>query len=339
MRAIFLLSAFSLLYGDTPSASTPDNEPLVPPEVIEAEIVDAQKEFDEAKKMFNPWYTGPLLTPSASVAPYHRVNIQPYLFYTNNYAHFDNRGHSKNTPDLNVLNPQLAPIQIGITHHLDIGLSAQGIWQHTKGQGYANWGDTSVTVGYGLFLETPYRPGLKVAVKETFPTGKYQKFSEKKAAVQSTGGGSFVTTFSATISKVVWWISTHPMGFRSSIQYSIPAHVHVKGYNSYGGDPSTKGVVNVGGTLAVDVGYEYSFTQNWVAALDIAYTHSWKTKFKGTTVASVGSPTSSDQLSLAPAIEYNPTADLGFIAGIWFTVWGRNSSNFLAEIISFTYTF
>ena len=339
MYILFALLSLPFLYGDNSPRLPMDDEPLVSPKVVEAEIRDAQKEFSEAKKMFNPWYTGPLLTPSASIAPYHRVNIQPYLFYTNNYAYFDNLGRSHKTAHLNILNPQLSPIQMGITDHLDIGMSTQAVWQHTKGEGYTNLGDTSLTLGYALFLETPYRPGIKVALKESFPTGKYQKFSEKKSAVESTGSGSFATTLSATVSKVVWWVSTHPMGFRASAQCTIPSNVHVKGFNSYGGGPGTKGVVHVGNTFSLDFGYEYSFTQNWVGALDIAYSHSWKTTFKGTTTGSVGSLHSTDQLSIAPALEYNLSGDVGFIAGIWFTVWGRNTPNFLSEIISFTYTF
>ena len=71
------------------------------------------------KKMFNPWYTGPLLTPSAHVLPAPHVVIQPYFYYINNYAHFDEHGKSHRTPHLEVIQPALAPLQVGITQWME----------------------------------------------------------------------------------------------------------------------------------------------------------------------------------------------------------------------------
>ena len=93
-------------------------EPLVPPQEIERQLSAAEKEFAEAKKMFNPWYTGPLLTPSAHVLPPPNVLIQPYLFYINNYARFDKHGKSHDIPHLQVVKPTLAPSS-GRYHKLD----------------------------------------------------------------------------------------------------------------------------------------------------------------------------------------------------------------------------
>ena len=39
------------------------------PEQIEQELQSAEAQFQRAKKMFNPWYTGPLQTPGASMMP------------------------------------------------------------------------------------------------------------------------------------------------------------------------------------------------------------------------------------------------------------------------------
>ena len=82
---LFLMTSFYLFSAD----QTP-----VPHEIIEKELKSAEEEFREAKKMFNPWYTGPLLTPSAHILPPGYFNIQPYLFLTNNYARFNQSGKS-----------------------------------------------------------------------------------------------------------------------------------------------------------------------------------------------------------------------------------------------------
>jgi hypothetical protein len=342
MKKIWLLGSLlglSLYADDLPEYTNPP-----PPEVIEAQLRDAQKEFDEAKKMFNPWYAGPLLTPSAHILPPGDVNIQPYLFYTNNYAKFDEHGHSHKIPNIHSFNPQF-PVLIGMLSWLDLSFNVQGVWNQANKQYTGFWGDTSVGLGFGLLSEGPYRPALLFGIKETFPTGRYQKLNPKKGGTDATGAGSYNTTLSFNISKVVWWVTLHPMCFRFSLNYSLPALVSVKGYNAYGGGSGTHGRVHPGNTFQGDLGYEYSFTQKWVAALDIVYSYSRKTTFSGHpgftapgVPATVGGPFN-DQLSLAPALEYNPNENLSYLIGTWFSVWGRNSFNFAAAVITVEYTF
>jgi hypothetical protein len=86
-------------------------------------------------------------------------------------------------------------------------------------------------------------------------------------------------------------------------------------------------------------------SQKVVLATDFVYEYDGKVTFKGIngtnadgTVATNESP-SGDKISLAPAIEYNFTPDIALIAGLWFTVSGRNSSDFVAGIINFSYGF
>lgn len=337
MRRQWILP-FSLLFSAPLFSQQQQPKPLVPPQQIEKEINAAEKEFKEAKKMFNPWYTGPLLTPSAHVLPPGYFVIQPYVFFTNNYAHFDEHGKSHRVPHLEQIKPSLSPFQFGITKWMDGTVSFGGVRNHQKGQTFWGWSDTTMSLGFGLLSETAYRPAIKFVVQESFPTGNFQKFRPEEASVASTGSGSFMTQFSLNISKVVWWLTLHPMNFRASFNYTVNSNVDVKGFNSYGGGKGTHGTVKGGNTFAFDFGYEYSFTKRWVAAFDFVYNYSSKNTFSGHTVAPVGGPFN-DQISLAPAIEYNVTENLGFIAGVWFTVWGRNSSNFVSEVVSVTYTF
>ena len=85
----------------------------------------------------------------------------------------------------------------------------------------------------------------------------------------------------------------------------------------------------LGPLYSADFGYEFSFSQSWAAALDVVYTYTQKTNFTGRAGTSatgapnvVGGPFS-DQLSLAPAIEYNVNSNIGFIGGVWFSVWEK----------------
>ena len=47
---------------------------------------------------------------------------------------------------------------------------------------------------------------------------------------------------------------------------------------------------------------------------------------------------SNDQLSMAPAIEYNVNESMNFLAGVWFNVYGRNVAKFIGVGFVFSYT-
>ena len=319
-------------------------EKQISPVVIEEQLKDAEAEFQKAKKMFNPWYTGPLLAPSAHILPPGMFNIQPYLFFTNNRAKYNKHAHAKDIPNLHVLNPQFI-LLFGIIDWMDGYLTTQGVGNKQNGQSSMNWGDSSVSLGFGLLSENAYRPAVLLSVRENLPSGKYQHLNAKKEGVDATGSGAYQTTIGLNLAKVVWWLTDHPMSFRLAQSWGIPAMVHVSGYNAYGGGRGTRGKVRLGHSYSADLGWEYSFTQRWVFTLDVVYTYSQKIKFSGrhdtdtTGTPNVTGGPFNDQLSLAPGIEYNVNENLGFLGGVWFTVWGRNSLDFVSGIVSFTYTF
>lgn len=311
---------------------------------IQKEINEARRQYEHAKELFNPWYSGPLLTGGAHMMAPGYIGLQPYLFVADNYAVFDGHYTSHGIPDLIQLNPQINALQAGITSWLDIALGIQGFcnWQDNKYSG--GLGDTAVTLGFPLLVEDLYVPAMKIGIQETFPTGRYQKLTPGKVAVQGIGMGSYQTTLSYRIAKLCFWSTLHPLNLRSTVAYTIPTTVHVKGFNSYGGGYDTRGTVRPGNQLSVSVGMEWSVTQRWVFANDFVYAHHNRTKFsgkKGTTkdgnTAHTGAP-SSEQFSLAPAIEYNFSSMLGVLGGVWFSFAGRNSSKFVQGIVSVTYT-
>ena len=93
------------------------------------------------------------------------------------------------------------------------------------------------------------------------------------------------------------------------------------------------------------VSFEFILNQKWVLAPDNVYIHADATQFYGTLgttaaglPATVGTP-SSEQISLAPAIEYNFSANFGIEAGCWFAAWGRNTTEFRSGVINFAYTY
>lgn len=311
---------------------------------IEAEIQDAEKEFESAKKMFSPWYAGPLITPSPHVLEPGLVNVQPYLFITNNYGEYTRSGSSRSIPTLFQVNPSVVA-QFGIVKHLSFMAVVQGLYSKQNDKSSFNYMDTTLRLNIEILKEQAHKPAIAFTIAETFPSGKYQRLDPGNGGLDTTGAGAYQTTFSFNIGKVVWWIPSHPMNVRFSLNYAVASNVHVRSFNAYGGGYGTDGTVKVGDNVTLDFGYEYSFTKKWVIACDAVYTYTASSTFSGNpgidkegNPASVGSPFN-DQLSFAPALEYNPTENLGILAGVWVSAWGRNSSQFVSGVLTLEYTF
>ena len=348
------LLAFLLSLLLTPvawSQESPQKQLQVPPPIstvppplstVDEQLRQAQAEFEVAKKMFNPWYAGPLLTPGAhNVPPGHYV-LQAYLFVQDTHAVFNKDRRSQDIPDIWSVRPVML-FQMGWLSRLDFSISMQGFYKTQSGKDTFYFGDTSLGWGVQLQKEKPYRPAIRFSITESLPTGRYDKLNPAKNGIDATGSGAYTTTFALNFSKIFWWMSTHPFALRGSLSYAVPMVAQVQGFNAYGGGRGTRGRVRPGNSLAIDAAIELSFTQRWVFALDLVYSYQNRSTFsghKGRTlarqIASVGAP-SNDSLSAAPAIEYNPSDHMGILAGVWFTVIGRNSADFIAGVLSVYY--
>lgn len=315
------------------------------PQQVQAELDQAQRDFEIAKKMFLPWYTGPLITGSAENVPDGMWNVQGYMYFNVDHGEYDNSRCSIDIPNIWTIQP-LGLLQRGLTDWLDATVIATGFFKWSDGEYAQTFADMNFTFGFQVLKEGPYVPNIRLSLGENFPTGRYKNLSSKKGGLDASGSGAFETVVGIDISKVFWQFPLHPVRYRFAGTYEIPNHdVFVKNFNAYGGGFGTRGDVCPPQTLNLDMALEVSLTKKWVFAGDVAYTYSLSTSFSGNPgmteeglPASVGGP-SSDQLSLAPAIEYNVSDTGGFIGGIWFTVTGRNSANFAAIVLSYTQLF
>jgi hypothetical protein len=100
-----------------------------------------------------------------------------------------------------------------------------------------------------------------------------------------------------------------------------------------------------GNNLQGIASFELSLSKNWALALDNVYTHTDTTQFFGTPGITFDGELSKDknpsieEFSMAPAIEYNFSSHFGMIAGCWFSVCGRNSTEFRSGVINIDYTY
>ena len=194
---------------------------------------------------------------------------------------------------------------------------------------------------FQLYYDTPgtWAPAVKLALKANAPLGKYQKLNPNDKGTDAGGGGSWNPAVGLVFSRLFHYTGVHFLAARLALLYAVPNSVHVKGLNVYGGGRGTHGTVYPGPFFTADLGLEYTLAQKWALALDVFYVHENHTRFKGTKGETNGIPNnmggpSSEQISLAPAIEYNWNANYGVIAGVWFSVAGRNAEEFINGVIA-----
>lgn len=324
---------------------------------------------------FTPWVTGPLLAPSARTMPKGDVNFEPYLFAGRNIGRYDSHWDRRSTTEGTAASLQV-PLQIGVTDNMQVFLNPTVYYNVFESAHAYRFGDLAVGVAFQLATDEPgtWMPDILLQFTETFPTGKYQKLNPKKRGTDGVGGGSFATQIMIATQKWFYYANCHCLRARFSASYTYAAPTHVKDFNSYGGGMGAHGKVYPGSVVSSIIGLEYPLNQRWVLALDIMGTGRTRTRFKGfpgmvdpfatigQTIATVGSSVgtsngilllsqqtspilttvgspSSMQFSLAPAIEYNLSSTIGWIGGVWFSVAGMNTSQFVTGVIAYNQVF
>jgi hypothetical protein len=315
------------------------------PEEIQQELQKAEARFQHALKLFNPWYTGPLITPSATMVAPGWAMWQPYIFFTDTHASYDKRRRVVDRPNLFSIKVVPVLFQVGVTPSVDATIIMSGVANWSRGHSGGGFNDITAAVGFLIQKEDLYVPKFKLTISQSFPTGKYQRLSHNGLGLDGTGVGAWQTSFTFAMGKVLFWNTLHPVNARFAITGTLSTSVRVRDFNVYGGGFGTRGTVHPGNAYNADLGLELSINQPWVLALDVVYNWQNRTTFHGKPgFTAVGTPASvgtgySDQLSLAPAIEYNFNEYMGILWGVWFTVWGRNSGDFVSGIFSWYWYF
>lgn len=288
----------------------------------------------------SPWLTGPLLTPSAHVVPKGHFNIEPYLYVIETIGSYNSHWRSHSQKKEWVINQQ-TPNWIGLTKKWDFFFNPQFFYKIKSGASSANFGDFILGLDYQIHLDNAetWYPAVKLYIREFFPTGKYQHGNPHKKGTDLVGEGSYITNIGIIMSRTFHFSGVHYLQVRWALFQNFHTPAHVKGFNSYGGDFGTKGKVHPGNLLRALTSFEYTLTKHWALACDIEYRHFTKTRFSGN--RGPGSPAvgrhSSEQFSIAPAIEYNWSRNLGIIAGSWFSLAGRNSDEFVSSVVALNY--
>jgi opacity protein-like surface antigen len=288
-----------------------------------------------------PWLTGSLLLPLAEVIPKGSFAYDTYLYNTLKTGEYTSDWGVDSKP----VSYSLIPTEFlfyGFTDWFTVFAAPGFELNHTQGQTHAGIIDLVTELFFQVLPSNKYKevPGILIGIGEIFPIGKFQKLNPRKLGTDQTGDGTFTTLFDLIFFKIFHLGGYQFIAPYLNLEYGVKASVHVKDFNFFGGGFGTDGRVEPGNTSVVLTGVEYAFTRNWAFALDILYIHENKSTFKGKVgvtetcePATVGFP-SSEQLSFAPAIEYNWSQNFGIVGGVWFTAAGRNSEQFTSIVIS-----
>jgi len=289
-----------------------------------------------------PWYTGPLLAPSGHTIPKGHTNLEVYGFLTDNTGFYDRHGRlSRNTPHSNSITG--VPIFThGMTDKLDIQFIAPYIYNNFVGTRYHRLTDTSVTLGYQVIEQgdSLWTPNLRFTVQEMIPTGKYELLSPLNNGTDVSGLGSYQTSANLNFQHLRQITEISYLRTRLCLAYFYASKVTLHGANAYGGSTNTIGNIKPGSLTSADLAAEYNITQNWVLVMEGFTIHRQASNFKGfpgTTSTGILAPigySQIDETSIAPALEYNFNESVGVIAGVWFSVKGREASRFNSTVIA-----
>jgi hypothetical protein len=300
-----------------------------------------------AKEPTAPWLTGPLIAPPGTAIPYGDLLFKTYLFFTADTGAYNR--HWKEEPSRrNLYSLSLQGFYFfGLTPWCDLNIVPRYFYQRSGGAHSAFCGDLTVGLDFQLLdpERTPYFPGIKLAVREVFPTGNFEYLRPRKLLTDLTGRGTFATQFDLVLYKLFHLHRLNWLSATLSAEYTINTPVDVHGFNAYGGGFGATGRALPGNVFEATVSFELTLSRSWALSFDTVYNFEDAAAFFGRegisldgALAPVGRPCST-RLSLAPAVEYNFGSHFGIIAGAYFSVLGKNSDAFRGGAINFNYLY
>lgn len=302
--------------------------------------------YDEDECNFTPWFTGPLLAPSATNQDPGSVNLQPYFFYSTNYGFYSNTWSLGPMEDFTQLIYNLTG-QIGVTKNVQFQFSLASQSTFFRKQVSTYFSDFSFGTGIQFLWDEKgsLEPNLRLIIMETFPTGRYDRLDPFFEGNNGSGLGVYSTMLTLDVSKILYQIPCHPIFVNISINLAYDSRTKIRGVSVYGGGTDTDGDLSSRFSISGDFAAEYAFTQNWIFALDFVWSHNFAAAFKGNkerdrfgneVIMNTGS---SNLLTLSPAIEYSFSPTLGMLIGGTFSFLGRNLPATAQGIASVTWTF
>jgi hypothetical protein len=277
-------------------------------------------------------FTGPLVTPAINTLPAGKLNIEPYLIYTNVRGGYDNAG-SRHALRHHARQWQVAlPMIYGLgdTTAVQLTLSAARTSTYRAHTDGLRMGDSVVRLQQRLTGPGDDGTGWvsSVSVAQRLPTGAYHHLDTNP--LNGMGNGTARTTLAYGVQKLQWLPDGQALRYRGQLAWSPnPAHVRVHGTSVYGTGPGFHGTAHHGQAWNASFAVEYALDPRWVLVNELVFNRNGTLRLKDAAHHAWKLNPSHD-LSLAPAVEYHFNATLGLIAGVQFSVAGRNAPAYVA---------
>jgi len=292
----------------------------------------------------NQWFTGSLEASSPALSKAGALAIEPYVIYQVNTGAYDNHGnHGAVAHDIDQLQTVIV-VKYGLTDRLSI--QALPSFDHVSNDQGSSGG-----IGAGdLPLEFEYRfkdengrtgsPSITGSLGINLPTGDYQHLSNQ---LNGIGSGAYSAKQGVVVESLFDTKGGHPMRIRLfASAYEPLATTSIKDASVYGTEPGFRGRAKPGVSGQIGLAVGYAIDQRWVLAIDVVQNYAARYRLTGVDPTGVAISThglNRSTTALAPAVEYNWSANAGLIAGVEVSVAGRNSSSYVAPQIALALSF
>ncbi len=286
---------------------------------------------DEEKE--KPIFAGHFIALSGENMGAGEMYAESYLYCTRFRGEYDQNG--KLSPHFNVhrYGTELDLVR-GLTDAIELDLFMYAYDIYSNGHNTAHFGDINLFLAFQMVKD----PFVRMAVGGIIPTGKYKNLDPIFMEVDGVGCGSYCPFIALFASQSYDW--KHPFNWTVNFYYILSSRVNVKGRNIYLDDPESNGVVYPGVQFLADLAFEYKFNKPWGVGIEFYFEQQNSSSYKNkSSTATVTDIPSSHRLSLFPTIEYVCSEYLSMIAGVWFSVLGRDSLAFTSIDFTLYYQF
>ncbi len=288
------------------------------------------------------WFTGSLEAPSPALGKAGLFSIEPYIIDSQGDGAYDGSGrHHPVAANANQLQSETS-VKYALTNRLTVQLlpSFTHTWQ--GGATSTGVGDLPVELEYRFNNENDRTgfPSFTASLGVHLPTGAYNHLH---AAIDGYGTGAYTLKEGLLAQSLFDTRGGHPVRLRFyGAVFEALGNVSIRDISTYGTAAGFRGRAAPGFSGEFGLGAGYAFDQRWVFAFDVLENLANATRVSG--VDGAGLPvfvagTSSRSTALAPAIEYNWSSRFGIIAGVAFTVAGRNTASYYAPQIALSTSF
>jgi hypothetical protein len=285
------------------------------------------------------WWTGPLITPGAGTLPKGRMLIETYLLDSQPYGRIDAQGHYSDLPGGEHNFGSLTYLLYGLTDRVTVGAVPYFGVRRSRGGSGMGVGDISLQAQYRLttFREGSAVPTISVAVKESLPTGRFDRLDRRPG--DGFGSGAYATTLALWSQTYFRMENGRLLRTRLDVDYTVAGRAKPEGVSVYGTPAGFRGRADPGDGVTAYLAFEYSVTRNWVLAMDLGYERHAPTRVSGTVGAELFERRygTSHAFVVAPAVAYNFSPTLGVIGGVRVIPAGRNMTTSVAPVIAINY--